>query len=183
MFFATLMVGITAALQFPEIQTRVTQQLAQYLSKKIGLEVSVGYINIYWLSQVHLEDVKILDTEADTLIYVKSARLNYGATSLIMGRDITFNKAIVEGADVRVVRNAPDGRFNINLFDDGLKKFLGSNRPDSLKGTFLIKEIELYNSEFTLSDPNKDSIRNKFNYNQFKIQDLNAKGLNLSSKG
>jgi len=183
MFISTFMVGITAALQFPEIQTKVTQQLAQYLSKKIGLPVKVGYVNIYWLSQIHLEDVMVLDTEADTLIYVKSARLNYGTTSLIMGRDITFNKAIVEGADVRVVRNAPDGRFNINLFDDGLKNFLGSNRPDSLKGTFLIKEIELFDSEFTLSDPNKDSIRNKFNYNQFKIQDLNAKGLNLSSKG
>ena len=183
LFIATLMVGTTAALQFPEIQTRVTQKLAQYLSKKIGLPVTVGYVNIYWLSQIHLEDVLVLDTEADTLIYVNSARLNYGTTSLIMGRDITFNKAIVESADVRVVRNAPDGRFNINLFEDGLKKIFGSNRPDSLKSTFLIKEIELYNSEFTLSDPNKDSIRNKFNYNQFKIQDLNAKGLNLSSKG
>ncbi len=177
------MVGITAALQFPEIQTRVTQQLAQYLSKRIGLPVKVGYVNIYWLSQVHLEDLLVLDTEADTLIFVRSARLNYGTTSLIMGRDITFNRAIVEGADVRVVRNAPDGRFNINLFDDGLKDIFGSNRPDSLKGTFLIKEIELFDSEFTFSDPFKDTIRNKFNYNQFKIQNLNASGQNLSSKG
>lgn len=177
------MVGITAALQFPEIQTRVTQQLAQYLSKRIGLPVKVGFVNIYWLRQVHLEDFLVLDTEADTLIFVKSARLNYGTTSLIMGRDITFNRAVLEGADVRVVRNAPDGRFNINLFDDGLKELFGSNRPDSLKGTFLIREIELFDSEFTLSDPNKDTIRNKFNYNQFKIQNLNARGQNLSSQG
>ncbi len=183
MFISTIMVGITAALQFPEIQTRVTQQLAQYLSKRIGLPVKVGFVNIYWLRQVHLEDFLVLDTEADTLIFVKSARLNYGTTSLIMGRDITFNRAVLEGADVRVVRNAPDGRFNINLFDDGLKELFGSNRPDSLKGTFLIREIELFDSEFTLSDPNKDTIRNKFNYNQFKIQNLNARGQNLSSQG
>ena len=183
MAISTLMVGITAALQFPEIQTRVSKQVAKYLSKRIGLEVQIGYINIYWLSRVHLEDFLVLDTEADTLIYVESARLNYNTASLITGRDITFNRAIVEKADVRVIRNAPDERFNINIFDDGLKSVFGSDRPDSLKGTFLIKEIELYDSEFTLSDPGRDSITNKFNYNQFKIQNLNANGSNLRSQG
>jgi len=177
------MIGITAALQFPEIQTRVSQQLAKYLSNKIGLPVQVGYVNIYWLSQIHLENLLVNDTENDTLIYVNNARLSYSVGSFLIGRNITFNKAIVEKADVRIVRNAPDGRFNINIFDDALKELLSSGRPDSLKGTFLIKEIELYNSQFTLSDPNKDSIKHKFNHNQFKIQNINAKGENLKSKG
>jgi hypothetical protein len=183
LFISILMVGITAALQFPEIQTRVTQQLAKYLSNRIGLPVQVGYVNIYWFNQIHLEDLLVKDTENDTLIYIQSARLNYNTSTFLNDRDITFNKAIVEKADVRVVRNAPDGRFNINIFDDAMKDFLGSNRPDSLKGTFLIKEIELYNSDFILSDPQKDSIRNKFNYNQFRIQDINAKGENLKARG
>jgi hypothetical protein len=183
MFISIMMVGITAALQFPEIQTRVTHQLTRYLSKRIGLPVEIGYVNIYWFNQIHLDDLLVKDTENDTLIYIQNARLNYNASSLIAGRDITFNKAIIEKADVRVVRNAPDGRFNINIFDDALKDLLGSNRPDSLKGTFLIKEIELYNSDFTLSDPQKDSIRNKFNYNQFRIQNIDAEITNLKARG
>lgn len=180
---SALLVGITAALQFPEIQTRVTHHFTKYLSKKLGLPVEVGFVNIYWLNQIYLEDLLVRDTQNDTLIYVANARLNYNFRNFISNKGITFNRAVIEHADVRVIRNAPDGRFNINIFDDAMKKQFGSDKPDSLKNTFLIKEIELYNSRFTLSDPAKDTIINKFNYNQFSIQDLNASGLNLTSKG
>ena len=177
------MVGITAALQFPIVQTRVTQKLTAYLSEKIGLPVTIGYVNIYWFGNIQMKDVLIRDTEDEILIAAKKARANFNISSLITSKNFTLEKAIVEEADVRLIRNAPDSGFNINVFVDGIKNITGEGKPDSLKSTFTIKAIHLINSTFTFSDPNKDTIKNKFNQNQFKLKNINVIAENLQSRG
>ncbi len=183
MFIATIMVSITAALQFPTVQTRVTQKLATYLSEKIGLPITIGYVNIYWFGNIQMKDVVIRDTEDEILIAAKKARANFNISSLIRRKSIILERAIVEEADVRIIRNAPDNEFNINVFVDGIKKITGEEKPDSLKGKFTIKAIHLINSTFTLSDPKKDTILNKFNQNQFKLKNINVIAENLQSRG
>lgn len=177
------MVGITAALQFPHIQTKASNFLADYLSNKLGMDIEIGYVNIYWFSHVYLERVLVKDTKKDTLFSINKARLNFNINSLIQGRNFTLDKAVLNGADIRVLRNAPDNVFNINLFFDGIKELTKSGLPDSLKGVFLIKKFELSNSTFTFSDQSKDSIVTKFNYNQFRLDNLQASGENLSAQG
>jgi len=183
MFLASLMVGITAALQFPSIQTRVSQKMASYLSEKIGLPVTIGYVNIYWFGNIQLKDVVIRDTENEKLIEAKKVRANFNVRTLIRKRQITLEKALVEEARVQLIRNAPGNDFNINVFVNGIKRLTGEGKPDSLKGTFKIKNIHLLNSTFTLSDPAKDTLRNKFNHNQFRLLKINAIAENLQSRG
>jgi len=177
------MVGITAALQFPHIQTKASNFLANYLSDRLGMDIEIGYVNIYWFSHVYLEKVLVKDTQKDTLIAINKARLNFNVNSLIQGRNLTLDKAVLNGADVRVLRNAPGNTFNINLFFNGIKELTKSDLPDSLKGIFLIKNFEISNSTFTFSDQTKDSIVNKFNYNQFRLNNIQASGENISAQG
>lgn len=179
----SLMIGITVALQFPSIQTEVSHKVAAYLSKKIGLPITIGYVNIYWLNTIQLKDVEIRDLQNNILIAARKTRVTYDLSTLIRHKDITFNKAFVEGADVRIVRNVPDGEFNINKFVDGINNLGKKNSEDTTKGKFTIKEIELQNSSFTLSDPLKDTLVDKFNYNQFRLQHINVKAEDLEAQG
>jgi hypothetical protein len=183
LFVITLMVGITTALQFPSVQTKVSSYLSGYLSKKIGVPISIGYVNIYWFGNIQLKDVMIRDTENEVLIAAKKIRANFNLKSLIQGNQVTLEKALVEDAQVQLIRNAPGDDFNINVFVEGIRKLTGAEKPDSLKGTFRIKNIHLINSTFTLSDPGKDTIENKFNHNQFKLLKINAIAENLQSRG
>ena len=183
LFIISLMVGITAALQFPEIQTKVARGLTNYLSKRIGLDVSIGHVNIYWLRNLELNDVLIKDVEQDTMIYAGSLKLIFNLSILKKGKDITLSEAELDRAYVRLVKYDPEGYLNINHLIDSLKSLTSGNNSDSVKGVFQIEKINLTNSTFLLSNPFKDSLAGKFNYNQFRLNDLNASGENLTSIG
>ncbi|MBR9999928.1 MAG: translocation/assembly module TamB domain-containing protein, partial [Cyclobacteriaceae bacterium] len=183
LFISTLLVGITVALQFPSVQTKISGYLANYLSEKIGIPISIGYVNIYWFGNIQLKDVMIRDTENKVLISADKIRASYNFQSIFGDNQITLENALVENARVQMIRNAPDGNFNINVFVEGIKSLAGEGKPDSLKGTLRINNIHLINSTFTLSDPGKDSLENRFNPNQFKLMNINAIGENLQSRG
>lgn len=183
LFLLSLMVGITSALQFPAVQTVVTQKLADYFSNKIGLSVEIGKVNINWFTTAELADVIIRDRSDEVLIAAKNTRINYNVNSLFSKKSITFNKAVADSATVRIINNMPDGRFNINHFVDGINRLVGTELPDSLKKVFNIREIELTNSTFLLSDPEKDSIAGQFNHNQFKLQNIHARAEDLRLRG
>jgi len=61
-------------LQSSRVQTFLTQKAGEYLSEQLGVEVSVGYVNISLFSSLLLEEVYVEDQTADTLAFIEKVR-------------------------------------------------------------------------------------------------------------
>jgi len=174
-----IMVTISAALQVPNVQTQATRMVANYISSRTGTPVSVGAVSINWFSHITVHDLEILDETGNNLIISERVRVNFNIRTFRKEKHTILNKAIFENATVRVFRNEKDGDFNITYFFENINKL--KNELDTIPGKIEIKNIELINTTFIFSDPFKETIRGKFNYNQFRFNNLNATGRNLVS--
>ncbi|HLF36073.1 MAG TPA: hypothetical protein VI583_17650, partial [Cyclobacteriaceae bacterium] len=171
---STLLVGIIATYQFPTVQTKTGQFFASYLSRKIGMQITIERININWFGDIVLTNIRIIDHKGEILIAADKIRGRFNPSSLFRDKTIVLTKLIGEHCDVRMVRQNPDEDYNLGLFVKRIKALSDSPGKKKGKSKFVIQSAELHNSSFTLSDPYKDSIRTKFNYNQFKLRSIEA---------
>ncbi|MFC2123865.1 translocation/assembly module TamB domain-containing protein [Bacteroidota bacterium] len=168
------MISISAALQVPRIQTSVTQYIAAYLTEITGTPITVRKVNINWFSHFTLYDLEILDETGHNLITSEKVKINFMVHTFRREKKTRFKKAVFENTTIRVFRNKKDSDFNITYLADNWRKLQKQDTLDSISSLLEIGDFELVNSTFIFADPFKDSLSGRFNYNQFRLNNIYA---------
>lgn len=161
------------------MQGQLVNQLTTYLTEETGHDTQMGYIRINWINSVTMEDVVIQDLSGQGMIKVEELALSFDLFQLIGKRDIQTKEVWLKGADVNL-RDTKEGSLNINNWAYRISELSsGSEENNAAVGAFTINQISLKDSKFSMSDSRKDSISEGFDYNHFRLSDINADLLNL----
>ncbi|WMN10790.1 translocation/assembly module TamB domain-containing protein [Marivirga salinae] len=175
---------LVLAMQSSAVQTRVAQYGSEYLSEKLGFEISIEKINIEWFDQITLTGLHIKNKDKSNFIELKSIWIDYDIKQLINDESILFDNLRLEDGRVMLIRQKGDNYFNIDYLVEAIRN-LSAPKKDSSRSkakNLLIREATLSNIILGVANLDSDSIKDGFNYNQFVLHDLNADLNNLSSR-
>jgi len=116
------------------------------------------------------------------MIGIDEMVLTFKLGDLIGKQNFETGQAWVKGAEVNL-RDETRLRLNIDDWVIKLGELFASQPTDGdvAPAAFTIDEITLIESTFSISDKNRDSVKTGFDYNHFKLVDLNADLLNLKA--
>jgi hypothetical protein len=99
------------------VQNYFAQQLAQYLSKELNTKVEIGYVEIDFLRNIHVERLRIYDQSKDTLIEARQveARLTKVDWKL---HSIELSSVVAYKPRVKNGYHTEEGPLNIDFFSD-----------------------------------------------------------------
>jgi translocation-and-assembly-module (TAM) inner membrane subunit TamB-like protein len=176
-----LLIVTIGLLHLPPIQNLVVDKITNYLTESTGYDTSIDYVNIRWFNSVVVDGTNIYDNDSVKMISVDEMVLTFNLKSLIREKDIELKEAWIDGADVNL-RNADSIGLNIDEWAYKISQIGATN--DTITGEpgfFGINKISLINSGFSISDDSRDSIDIGFDFNHFRLEDINADLLNLKS--
>jgi hypothetical protein len=175
---------IVLAMQSSTVQTKVAQYGSEYLSKKLGFNITIEKINIEWFDQITLSGLYVQNKDSSTFIDIKSLWVDYDIKQLINDENVLLDNLKLQDGRVMLIRNKGDDYFNIDYLVEAIRN-LSAPRTDSSVRTaknLLIREASLSNIILGVANLDTDSIKEGFNYNQFILHDLNADLENFSSR-
>lgn len=125
-----------------------------------------------WFDRLELNDVTVYDNEGNRMIGVKELMINFKLAHLFSGKDINIDGIFVDSAHVFLTKvNETDSsrNLNINVFINRINERLSGGGGGGNPPKINIGEAFLNQSQFTLVDQDKDSIRYGFDYNHFSL--------------
>ena len=154
-------------LQNRQVQTNVSQFLAEKLSEKLGGTISISSVNYSFFKRIQVRDLYIEDLHGDTLIYSEVTKLRIrnlrGDT-----RGVEIRKIALENAWLNLIIE-PEGGVNLELIIDLLKK---PHVPPEQKSRLHINEITMENGRFSLTKRGYSSGESRIDFNDFDLHDL-----------
>ncbi len=175
--------GVMAALPFaayiPWVQNKVADAAAEYASKKTGMDISVGDVNVRFPLDVSATDVQMIDQNGDTLFKADEVKANVKPKPLL-DKKVEVDNASLKGAKSQI--KTDDGSMDLDVDVDDAKidaasVDLNNNKVDvnnaSLKGG---KAKMSYKPEKKKPDPNKEPGKPwKVNANKVTADDVDFK--------
>ncbi len=149
-----LLFGILAlAVQYPSVQTWLTQKASDTLSEELGADVRVGGVDIDFFKTAVLEEVFIADQKGDTLFHAGYLGVDIGVFELFES-EIFLNKITLKNAYVNLYQEQTDSIFNYQFLIDN---FAGNSTADSTSKEpfkFGIGKLDLMHLRFDMRDKN-----------------------------
>ena len=108
---------VAVALQSSGVQTWAVGKVTKLLSEKLKTDVRVGEVDIEFFKTAVLRNIFIADQQKDTLLLANEIKVNIGLLDLF-GNEIYLNSAEINGARVKLYRNAADSVFNYQFVVD-----------------------------------------------------------------
>jgi hypothetical protein len=175
---------IVLAMQSSSIQTKVAQFGSEYLSEKLGFNITIDKINIEWFDQITLTGLYVQNKDNSTFIDINSLLIDYDIKQLINDESILFDNLKLENGRVMLVREKDDDYFNIDYLVEAIRNLSSPKNDSSVQKTqsLVIHNASLSNINLGVVNLDTDSIQEGFNYNQFVLHDLNADLENFSSR-
>ena len=101
------------------VQNYFAQQLAQYLSKELNTKVEIGYVEIDFLRNIHVERLRIYDQSKDTLIEARQIEARLTKVDWKLHR-IELSSVVAYKPRVKNGYHTEEGPLNIDFFSDYL---------------------------------------------------------------
>ncbi len=164
-------------LQFPEVQTFLIGRYLKGFSQVVGFPATVEKMNLRWYDRLEMQQVLIKDPEGNSMISVKKLVVNFGFLELITNGKVNVDAADLDGAKVSLVNiteSDTSKNLNINIFIKKINEKFSSGSGGHSSAKLNISEIALDNSQFLYSRPEKDSVKNGFNYHHFHLDVTNG---------
>lgn len=190
------------SLQLPEVQTNITQKATEWLSEKVGGNVTISQARISWLDEITFEDINIKDLQGRDMIFVRELYVNCKtnftfdlANNLKLGFDknyipsITFNTdkifrfdnnldyVLIKNPDVKLVKDKT-GKLNIDYWIAAIEKIGKDTTKKSIPNQnkpFTIDNAYITNGNISLSDDRRERFPEKtFDYYNFRFDKINA---------
>jgi hypothetical protein len=133
-------------LQNRQVQTWLSQYVAERLSEKLQASISLSSVNYSFFRRIQVKDLYIEDLYGDTLLYA-------GVTKLRIkqfrpeSQGFSIRKLTIEDAFVNLVIDTANV-VNISYFTDKLRK---PHVPPEMKSRVQIASVDLVDSRFSLS--------------------------------
>ncbi len=181
-----LLVGAMLAVQIPAVQTRLAQEGATYLSKKLLFPVTIAGVSIKWFDSLTLEGIRILDRQNRPMITVGRLDANYSLRNLIdsSAHNLHIDEVVLYRPDVQMVKNPLNGDTNLDEFIARIEALTADpdnpGIPDQ-NVPFTVGRVTLADGSYTLFDPREPLLNDskRFDYDHFTIQHINADATNL----
>lgn len=164
-----VLVGISLILlQSSQVQTYLTQRLANYLSKELKTEISVERIDIAFFNSLVLENFLVEDQQSDTLLFVEelSVGINYfdrEFSEIDLG-EVKLSKPIFN------IYSLDSLSFNYSFISD----YFFTPESDTSQALLLNASKLLINEgKFSYHDYNYDDYENFVNYDHVDASHLN----------
>jgi len=181
-----LLAGVILGLQIPAVQTRLAQEGATYLSDKLKFPVTVGGVSVKWFDSITLEDVSIRDLQNRPMIRVGRLDANYNLRNLIdsSAHNLHLDEVVLYRPNVQMIKNPANGDTNLDDFIARIEELTSDPTKPSIPNQnvpFTVARVTLADGSYTLYDPREPLLNNpnRFDYDHFTIQHINADVSNL----
>lgn len=174
LFFLALLFFTIVLISIPAVQTRIINKISDTVFDKINHNVAMEYINIRWFDTVLINGLHVYDTKSQQMIKVDRLILDFKLGDLITSKSVNLDKAILQGASVDMLKNGPEGQFNLNFFIDEIKYKIIRKKDTKEGKVFHTDKIILTNSQFRIYRDDKDLITQRFDQYHFTLKDLEA---------
>lgn len=195
-FIAILAIPVASyvALQFPAVQTHVTQKLMESVSDKIDGKMSIGKVHFVFFNRIIVEDFAIVSTEKSQLL--DSLKQNFGQSDTLLAcklLSVSLESADLKNTEFKLKNvKVRDGVFNLQ--NEGEQGCTNLNRifrndknkvKDTTKKGFpfnlLANSLKIKNFRFSLNNPDRagskgDSI---VNFSNLRVSDINVNIKNI----
>jgi hypothetical protein len=173
-------------LQSATVQTFLAQQASAKISEILKFPISIERLEIQWLDQIKLKQVRIKDQQQKNMIFVEGLTLNYHLTKLLQNGNIVVEHALLDSANVNLIQY-PDslGGLNIDAFIAAIDNSPADTTKKISKGSqFIIKSIDLQRSFFSYNNSEKEHQKDyqkerSFDVNHFAFNNLQAEVKNF----
>ncbi|NJN27978.1 MAG: hypothetical protein HC819_19400 [Cyclobacteriaceae bacterium] len=174
LFFVLLLISSIAILSIPSVQTRLINKLSDSIFIKIKHNVDLGYLNIRWFDTILIKDLVVYDSRNRQMIKAERVILDFKITDIFKANSISLDKAILQGASVDMLKNGPEGQFNLNYFIDEIKDQLIRKKPGRKSKSFIAHKIILVDSRFNIYRDDKQVITERFDQYHFTLKKIDA---------
>ena len=171
-------------IHLPPIQNYLSDRFTSYLTAHTGYPTEIEYINVKWFNSLAVDGTRIYDEQNVTMIGIDELVLTFSLKDLLGSQHIQTKEAWIKGANINLRKKTDFYGLNIDDWAIKISTLLADSQipePSGSSAAFSIDKITLRESQFSISDYRMDSINNGFDYNHFRLVNLNADLLNLKA--
>ncbi|WP_071530846.1 AsmA family protein [Pontibacter sp. BAB1700] len=167
---------VFVAIRYPGVQTKVAQKAAEYISRTIDHEVTIGRVDIEFFSNVILEQVKVLDYRGEELFYVGRAEADISLFSIFQPNTLGIATLELQEPRANLVQYEGTDSLNLSTFITSLGNLI---TKDTTKASqpfeFSIDELIIKNGAFTYDDFNRPRTDYGIDYFHLGIDSISAR--------
>ncbi|QSE97157.1 translocation/assembly module TamB domain-containing protein [Fulvivirga lutea] len=179
-----LLFATAGAIQFPYVQTKLVNYLNEKISTKLGYNISLQHISIWWFDSIDIEGVQVIDPEGNTMISAAKIELDFDLTNLLDKENHHLDDIVINKANVYLTKvfTDTDSLTTLNI-NDFIKKIKDATRKEGAKSRAYIScdNINIFKSNFSYNDQQRDSLTDRFDYYHFEIDSINGRFENIYS--
>ncbi|GGG26891.1 DUF490 domain-containing protein [Pontibacter amylolyticus] len=167
---------VFVAIRYPGVQTRVAQKAAEYISRTIDHEVTIGRVDIEFFSNVILEQVKVLDYRGEELFYVGRAEADISLFSIFKPNTLGIATLELQEPRAHLIQYEGTDTLNMSTFIRSLGNLI---TKDTTKASqpfeFSIEELVIKNGHFSYDDFNRPRTDYGIDYFHLAIDSISAR--------
>ncbi len=150
-----LLLTLSLALQSQWGQAIIKDQAAHYLERRLRTRVSIGSLQVKWLSEINIRDLVVEDRQQRKLLDLGFLHIRLRTLDLLEGK-LTMPEFQLKDLSIQLYRNSGDSNFNFQFIPDA---FAGNNAQTTGKNDkagspfhFDIGRVELEKVAFLMKD-------------------------------
>ncbi|MEZ4952178.1 MAG: AsmA family protein [Saprospiraceae bacterium] len=147
----TLFAIVAITIQYPSVQTSLTEKATKLLSEQLKTDVHVGGVDIDFFKTAVLQDIYIGDRQNDTLLFAERLAVDIGVLDLFQS-EIFLNKIKLENAYVNLYKAEADSAFNYQFIIDNFSSTTPTDSSSTAPWTFGLGKVILENVRFGMRD-------------------------------
>ncbi len=160
------------AFRSSQVQTKITQYIASYISEEIGATVSVRGVDIGFFSSLILEGLYVEDLHHDTLIYAEKIKANITGVG-IEKHHLQVSRLTLEETKVYIRKYTEDeGKLNLQFIIDALGK-KDTTDTVSTPWTIGVNALRVRQTAFQYDDQLKERKQWGLDYNHLSVKHIN----------
>jgi hypothetical protein len=166
-----LLFGIVSfALRTQAVQTYVVQQMASWVSEKLGFRCTIGGFYLDWVDFARITHIKVEDRQQKPMIVIGVLKVNLKLRALLE-RNINLDAVEARNGHVTIRIDKKGTGKNILEFINAIQTLVddGDTTRSPNPSKFSIDKIVLDNMAFAYVDETEGALPNQFDYYHFKL--------------
>ncbi|EPA00535.1 hypothetical protein A33Q_0008 [Indibacter alkaliphilus LW1] len=175
---------IATLLQIPYFQTKLTNNLTNYISKNTGFKTSISKVKIRWWDAISLNDLIIYDQKDSLMIDLEEVYIDFSIKGLFDRVNPSLDQIKMERGNVRLIFHEGEEYLNISEFFSEINRILpGTKDPDKPSGRFEIANIYFNETSLDILNYSAIPVSSGFDYNNLRFRELIADADNFYTDG
>lgn len=174
-------VGAYIVLQNSRAQTLLSQFIASEISSSLDTKITIDKVYITFINRFQLKNLYIEDLNGDTLLY--APKINLGIQGInIKDKILTLKKATLHDSYIQFITDTT-GTINMKFIIDKIRKSEDRIKTDSEPWRLKIRNAELKNSRFVISDEVRKPYKGGIDLTNMDMNEVNLSISDMQIKG